>query len=84
LVLRQRGLEITHRRIAGDAQYITLPLFSQLVAKPRVATQFIITCHPAVRHVITPLIEHLQALLVSRMIPHLLGHMAFLTPSLVS
>jgi hypothetical protein len=53
------------------------------VAKLRVAAQFIITRHPTVRDVLTPLVEHLQALVGSRMILHLLRHVAFLPPLLI-
>ena len=53
---------------------------AQLLAKPRVATQFIVTDHPAVWDLLAPQVEHLQALRLSRVIPHLLGHMTFPAP----
>ena len=53
------------------------------MAKLRVATQFIIAGHPAVWHLIPPRVEHLQTLLLSRLIPYLQRHVAFLASLLV-
>jgi hypothetical protein len=39
--------------------YIALAPLSQLMAKPRVATELIIARHPAVRDLRAPLVEHL-------------------------
>jgi len=50
------------------------------VAEQRVAPQCIITCDLAVRHLLTPLVEHLQALIMPALILHRLWHMALLTP----
>jgi len=47
------------------------------------ATEFIITDHPAVRDLLAPQVEHLQALLLSRVIVHVLRDMTCLTPLLV-
>src|SRR6266705_4907997 len=41
------------------------------------APQFIIAGHPAMGHLITPFVEHLQALIMPWVIPHLLWHVAF-------
>jgi hypothetical protein len=56
----------------------------QVVAEQRVAPQCIITCDLAVRHLLTPLVEHLQALIMPALILHRLWHMALLTPLRVS
>jgi hypothetical protein len=48
-----------------------------------VAAQLIVTCHPTVRDVLTPLVQHLQALLGPRVILHLRRDMACLAPWLV-
>src|SRR5262245_38183568 len=84
LIRGQRRLQVTNGGGAGHAQHIALAPCSQLPAKPRVATQFIIACHPAMGYLITPLGEHLQTLRLSRVIPHLLWHVAFLASLLVS
>src|SRR6266446_1243180 len=76
-------LEVPHRRVARHAQHVALAPLAQGVAEPRVAPQFIISCDPAVGHLITPSIEHLQALLVPRVIPHLRRDMALRTPLLI-
>ena len=47
------------------------------------ATQFIIACHPAMWHLITPFVEHLQALLVPCLRPNFLWHMALMASLLV-
>src|SRR5262245_30375074 len=78
------GLQVAYGGVAGYPQYIALAPLTQLLAKPGVATQLIITCHPAVRHLRTPQVEHLQALLVTRVIRHGLGHVACLASVLVS
>src|SRR5262245_45546252 len=64
-------------------QHIALTALAQVVAKPRVATQFIVTRDPAVRHLLTPHVEHLQALLWSRLIPYCWWHVACLASVLV-
>src|SRR5215471_5910455 len=56
---------------------------AQLLAKPRVAAQFIIAGDPAVRHLVPPRVEHLQTLVLARLIAYLQWHMAFLTSLLV-
>src|SRR6266700_7144218 len=80
----QRRLQVAHDRGAGPPQHIPLAPLAQLPAKPRVAAQRIVTRHPAVRNVLTPLVKPLQALLGSRVIPHLLWHRARLASWLVS
>jgi hypothetical protein len=72
------GLEVAHCRGAGHPKHIPLTPLPQLLTKPPVATQLIIACHPAMGDLITPRVEHLHTLLVSRVIPHRLGDMAFL------
>src|SRR6266852_8709305 len=54
------------------------------MAKPRVAAQFIIAGHPALGHLLTPLVEHLQALRLSRLIANLRWHVACLAPLLIA
>jgi len=49
-----------------------------------VAAQFIIAGDPAMRHLITPRVEHFQALLMPGLIPNLLWHVAFLASVLIS
>src|SRR5215510_6763443 len=44
------------------------------------APQFIVTRHPAVRDLLSPQVEHLQTLVLSRAILHLLWHVAFFAP----
>jgi hypothetical protein len=56
----------------------SLAPLAQLVAKLRMATQLIITCYPAVGHLIAPRLQHLQTLLVAGLIAHVLGHVACL------
>ena len=70
----------------GTAPWDHRPLITVLVGQ--VVDQLgepdgIIACHPAVGHLLTPHVQHFQALLVPRLILHLQGHVAFLTPSLV-
>src|SRR5262249_16069562 len=45
-------------------------------AKPCVAPQFIIPCHPAVGYLVPPRLQHLQTLLVARLIAHVFGYVA--------
>src|SRR2546429_5469084 len=54
-----------------------------LVAKLCVAAQLIITRDPAMGYLLPPRVEHLQALLLSRVIPYLLWHVACLASKLV-
>jgi hypothetical protein len=70
--------------LQGTPQHIPLAPLPQLPAKPCVATQLIIAGHPAMGHLSTPRLEHLQALLLTRVIPHRLGHMALLASGRVS
>src|SRR5262249_27723881 len=56
---------------------------TQLVAKPRVAPQFIVTSYPAMRDLLAPQVEHFQALLMPGVVVHLLWYVACLTPGLV-
>ena len=84
LIRGQRGLQVAHRGGAGHPQHIALTALAQLVAKPRVATQLIITRDPAVRHLIPPRVEHLQALLLPGLIAHLWWHVACLASLLVA
>src|SRR2546425_6858325 len=65
---------------AHHPQHIAFAALAQLLAKPGVAPQFIVTGDPAVRHLLPPRVEHLQALLVARVIPHLRRDMALRTP----
>jgi hypothetical protein len=78
LIRGQWRLQIADHGGTGHAQHIALAPCSQLVAKLRMATEFIIPCHPAVGHLITPYLKHLQALLVACLIAHVLGHVACL------
>src|SRR5215468_9428210 len=48
------------------------------------ASQFIIPSDPAVGYLLAPRVEHLQALLVPRVIPHLRRDMACSTPLRIS
>src|SRR4029434_6038607 len=84
LVRRQWRLQVAHRGGARYSEHIALTALAQVVAQPRVAPQLIVTRHPAVRHLFTPLVEHLQALLVSRLITDFWWHVAFLASLLVS
>jgi hypothetical protein len=61
-------------------QHIPLAPLPEFAAKPCVAPQFIIPCDPAMGNLSPPLVEHLQALRVPRVIPHLRRDMARLTP----
>ncbi len=54
------------------------------MAKPRVAAQFIIARHPAMRHLITPRVEHLQTLLLTRLVANLWRDVACLASWLVA
>src|SRR5215510_3103966 len=79
----QRGLKIAHRRAARHPQDIPLSPFAELVAKLRVATQFIIAGDPAVWHLIPPRVEHLHTLLLAGLVPHLRWHVAGLASWLI-
>src|SRR5712692_3099910 len=68
---------------AHHSQHIALAPRAQLLAKPCMATQFIIARHPAVGHLIPPYVEHLQALIVPRVIPHRRRHVACLASLLI-
>src|SRR5712691_9207077 len=80
LIRGRRRLKVANRGSAGHPQHIPLATCSQLSAKPRIAAQLIITCHPAVGHLLTPLVKHLQALIMPALILNRLWHMALLTP----
>src|SRR4029450_13868336 len=71
LIGREWGLQVAHRGGTGDPQDIAFASLPQCLTKPRVAAELIVTRHPAVRHLLAPRVEHLQALLVPRMILHL-------------
>src|SRR5262249_13726867 len=64
-------------------QQIAFTTLAQRVAKPRVAPQFIVPRHPTVRDLLAPQVEHLYALLLPRVIPHLRRHVACLASLLV-
>src|SRR5882724_643647 len=83
LIRGRRRFQVTNGRVAGHAQHIALATLSELVAELRMATQLIIACDPAVRHLITPGVEYLQALRLSRVILHLFWHVACLASWLV-
>jgi len=68
---------------AGHPEHRALAALAQLIAKSAVATQLIIARHPAVGHLITPRVEHLHTLLLSRVITHLRWHVACLASFLV-
>src|SRR5918999_433388 len=61
-------LQVTHGGIAGHTEHISFITLTQRLAKPRVAAQLIITGDPAVWHLRTPCIEHLQTLLLARLV----------------
>src|SRR4029450_7637788 len=69
---------VTYRGGAGYAQHVELAALAQLLAQPRMTPQFIIADHPAMRHLRTPQVEHVQTLLGTRAIRHVLGHVACL------
>jgi len=83
-VLRQWGLQVAKRRGAGHAQHIALAPLAQFATKLRVATQLIITRDPAVRHLLSPRVEHLQTLFLPRLIAYLQRHVACLASLLVA
>src|SRR5215471_15810264 len=84
LIRGWQRFQITHRGGAGHPQHIALTARTQRLTKPRVATEFIIAGDPAVWHVCTPCIEHLQTLLLAGLIANLWRHMACLTSWLVA
>src|SRR5712691_3198794 len=51
---------------AHHPQHRALTALAQVLAKPCVAAQFIIARHPTVEHLMTPRLEHLQALRLPR------------------
>jgi hypothetical protein len=77
-------MQVAYRGGAGHPQHIALTALAELVAKPRVATELIVTRHPVMRHLIPPRVEHFQALFMPCVIPNLLWHVAFLASLLVS
>src|SRR5215471_14054794 len=80
LIRRHRRLQVAHRRVTGHPQHIPFATLAQRVTKLRVAPQLIVPRHPAVRHLLAPRVEHLQALLVPRVILHLQRDVARRTP----
>src|SRR5262249_47306434 len=84
LIGRPWGLQVADGRGAGHPQHIAFTTRAQFVAQPRVASQFIVTRHPAVRDLCSPQIEHLHTLVLSRAILHLLWHVAYCAPLWVS
>src|SRR5215467_15431984 len=84
LIRRWQRFQVANGGIAGHAQHIPLAALTQRLAKPRVAPQLIITRHPAVWDVHAPRVEHLQTLLVARVVTHFWRHMACLTPLLIA
>src|SRR5207244_11547817 len=79
----QRRLQVAYDGVAAHPQYVAFAPLPQCLTKLCMATQLIVTRHPAVRHLLPPRVEHLQALLVPRVIPHLRRDMALLTPLLI-
>src|SRR5262244_3590929 len=79
----QGGLQVPNRGGAGHPEHIALTALAQRVAKPRVTAQLIIACDPAVRHLLPPRVEHLQALRLARLIAHRRRYVAFLASLLV-
>src|SRR2546430_9070502 len=65
LICRPWGLQVAYGGGAGHPQHIAFAALAQLLAKPGVATQFIVTGDPAVPHLLPPRVEHLQALLAA-------------------
>src|SRR4029450_1318729 len=58
-VLRPWHLQVAHHGSAGHPQQIPLAPLAQRMAKLRVATELIIAGDPAMRHLLTPRVEHL-------------------------
>src|SRR4029453_14343808 len=69
---------------AHHPQHITLTTLTQRLAKPRVAPQLIISRDPAMWHLLTPLIKHLQALLLPCVIANLWRDVTCLAPLLIT
>ena len=61
-----------------------LAALTQFLAKPWVATELIITRDPALWHVLTPLVKHLQTLLLACLGTHLGRHVACVASWLVA
>src|SRR5437879_12404610 len=80
LIGRRWGLQVAYRGGAGRPQHIPFATCTQLLAKPGVAPQFIVTHHPAMRDLLTPQVEHYQTLLLPGVVLHLLWHMACVAP----
>src|SRR5262249_40824962 len=59
LIGREWGLQVAHRGGTGDPQDIAFASLPQGLTKPCVATELIVTRHPAVRHLRAPRVEHL-------------------------
>src|SRR5262249_60918197 len=56
---------------AGHPQHIAFTPLAQLLTKPRVATELIITGDPTMWDVRAPCVEHLQALFLAGLVTHL-------------
>src|SRR4029450_281945 len=84
LIRGWQRFEVTHRGGAGHAQHIALAALTQRLAKPRVAAELIITGDPTVWDVRTPRVEHLQTLLLARLVMNLWWHVTCLTPLLIA
>src|SRR5215471_19627292 len=80
LIRRQRRLQVAHRRGTEHPQHIPFATLAQRVTKLRVAPQLIVPRHPAVRNMLSPRVEHLQTLVLSRLIAYLRRDVALRTP----
>src|SRR5262249_40767646 len=83
LIRRRQSFQVAHCRGAGHPEHITLSTLTQRLAQPRVAPQLIITGDPAMWHLLTPLVKHLQTLLLARVVTHLWRDVAGVAPWLV-
>src|SRR5262245_22311091 len=80
LIGRPWRLQVAYRGGAGRPEHIAFAPGAQLVTKPGVTTQFIVTHHPAMRDLRAPQVEYFQALLLPGVVVYLLGHMAGVAP----
>src|SRR5262249_13855575 len=69
---------------AGHPQHIAFTPLAQLLTKPRVATELIITGDPTMWDVRAPCVEHLQALFLAGLVTHLWRDVACVAPLLVA
>src|SRR5262249_7961303 len=72
LIGRPWRLQVAYRGGAGRPEHRAFAPGAQLLAKPGVTTQFIVTHHPAMRDLRAPQVEHFQALLLPGVVVHLL------------